>query len=93
MVSALQNGQTDVLNRLVGVNEQGFTPDVARYFLKLDFLETDHERMAELAEKAQLGELTPLEKAEMETYNQFGHLLAILQLRARRVLKQAGLSP
>jgi hypothetical protein len=61
--------------------------DVARFFLSLDFPESDRRRMSELAAKAQSGGLDPVEQAEIEDYRNLGHLLALLQLKARKVLK------
>jgi hypothetical protein len=45
------------------------------------------ERMDELAEKCNEGQLTPEEREEYETSIRFANYLAILQSKARRLLK------
>lgn len=61
----------------------------ARYFLRLRFPPRDVRRMNSLAMKARDGTLTQAEDEELEDYIQVGHLLGILQSRARQALKQA----
>ena len=53
---------------------------------KLSRLQCDpalDDRLAELAEKANEGELTPVEQAEYEGYIEANNLLAVLQAEAR----------
>jgi anthranilate/para-aminobenzoate synthase component I len=44
--------------------------------------------MNELAAKARSGTLTAAERVEVESYNRVGHLVAIIQARARQVLER-----
>ena len=45
------------------------------------------ERMSELAEKCNAGELSGTERAEYETCVMFGNFLGVLQAKARRKLR------
>jgi hypothetical protein len=63
-------------------------PPTARAILKLAFPSQERERMHELAAKAQEGQLTPEEHAEIEDYERVGTLLSILKSKARKVLKR-----
>jgi len=47
-------------------------------------------RVAQLARKCNEGELTAKERAEYERYVTVGNLIAILQAKARLLLKQSG---
>lgn len=68
-------------------------PDAARHILELDFRAEDRRRMNELAAKAQAGIITQEEQAEAENFNKVGHILALLQSRARVALKKADPRP
>jgi hypothetical protein len=52
----------------------------------LDFPESDKERMRELSAKARAGTLAAEEDAEAARYELIGHLLGIMQSKARRSL-------
>jgi hypothetical protein len=78
---------SSIWDRVISLSDQP-SAVAARAFMKLQFPETDLQRMRELAAKARRGALTPAEEAEAEAYEQFGCLLDILHSRARRVLKQ-----
>ena len=62
--------------------------EAARAIVKLDFGTTDRKRMNTLAEKARRGTLSKKEDEELESYIRVGHLLAIMQSKARKVLKR-----
>jgi hypothetical protein len=61
--------------------------EVARAIVKLGFDPADKARMNALAEKARQGTLTKSEDEELENYIRVGHLLSIMQSKARKVLK------
>jgi hypothetical protein len=65
------------------------TPEVARYLLAIDFTQEDRDRMRLLSEKARAGTLTKAEREEINGYEVVGHLVSILQSRARRSQKRA----
>jgi hypothetical protein len=63
------------------------TPESAKYLLSLKADSELAERLRTFAEKANEGELTAQERREYEAYLQADNLLAILQIKARRVLR------
>jgi hypothetical protein len=60
------------------------TPDVTRALVELRADDEQQARMAELAEKANEGVLTPAERHEYETAIRFANYLAIVQAKTRR---------
>jgi hypothetical protein len=67
------------------------TPDVARRLVALRASEELQARVIELGQKANEGLLTPKEREEYDAYISANDIVAILQAKARRVLKrQAG---
>jgi hypothetical protein len=75
------------LDRLVEPVVRTLTPEVAKAIAELRADPELQARMDELAEKSNEGELTPDERAEYETNIRFGNFLAIIQAKARRMLK------
>jgi hypothetical protein len=69
------------------------TAEAARYILKMGFRERDHKRMRQLSAKAQRGGLSDEERSELEEYIRVGHMLALIQSKARRCLKRHGQVP
>jgi hypothetical protein len=65
-------------------------PQAAREILGLDFSDADKARMHHLAAKARAGTLTSDEQVEIDNYERAGHLLNLLQSKARRSLKGRG---
>lgn len=77
----------EILARLIEPEKSGLDPGLARYLLTLEFRSIDVERMNVLAHKASEGDLTGAEAAELESYRHIGHLLALMQSKARASLK------
>ena len=75
------------LDRLVEPMVRTFTPEVAKALIRLRADPELQARMAELAEKCNEGRLTSEEREEYETSIRFANYLAILQAKARRLLK------
>ena len=84
-----QDNTSDVaiLNRVLEPGKPTFSPQAARDILALDFGPADKERMRQLSAKARAGNLTPHEQIEIDNYERVGHLLNIMQSKARRSLK------
>jgi hypothetical protein len=61
---------------------------LARHVLKLKFSDEDEQRMHALAEKNRAGGITGAELEELDSYIKVGDLLAVLQSRARKLLKR-----
>jgi len=78
---------TATLDRLVEPVVRIFTPEVARALIKLRADRQLQARMDELADKCTEGKLTSEEREEYETSIRFANYLAILQAKARKLLK------
>jgi F420-0:gamma-glutamyl ligase-like protein len=78
----------DVLLRVFDLPGRGMTRALAESILALDFPEGDAVRIEELNVRANEGELTDEEEAEMEAYTKINDLLAYWQSKARRALQQ-----
>lgn len=81
--------ETAIFERIVLPNEPGLTEPAARSILALGFAAEDRQRMQDLAEKSQAGQLSPEEQQEIDNYERVGHYLSILQSKARLSLRLA----
>lgn len=88
--SQIVTSEAAILDRIVQPDQPFFSPEAAQGILALDFNETDKERMHLLSAKAREGMLTPEEQATVNSYERVGHLLNILQSKARLSLKIGG---
>ena len=77
-----------ILNRAVDPNRLDMTQDAARFLLGLDFADQDHDRMAELSEKANQGFLSEDEGEELDTYIFLSDFFTLVQSKARQALKR-----
>ena len=85
----MKNGETaSVLDRLLDPITRCLTPESARSLVELRADAVAQARIAELAEKCDEGQITPDERREYETYVHVGNVLAILQAKARLLLRQ-----
>lgn len=73
-----------IFSRLLKFEKGDLAPDLARYVLTLGFEEADQNRMRELAERNQEGQLSLHEQEELQSYVKAGHLLALLHSKARK---------
>jgi hypothetical protein len=79
--------EVTILSRLF-LNGQGRARrEVARHLLSLGFSDEDKARMHELAVKNQEGRISPGELRELDGYVKAVDLLAILKLKARKLLR------
>jgi len=62
---------------------------IAKHILTLGFDDNDQQRMDTLAALNQEGTLTETEKQELMSYVKTGHLLALIQSKARLYLKHS----
>jgi hypothetical protein len=81
-------GEAGIWARLMAAPAKELTPQAAEYLLSISFGAADRERMERLAERSAEGALTEEEKAEYDGYLHVGNLLAVMQSRARAVLRQ-----
>jgi hypothetical protein len=77
-----------ILQRVIDPGQGSLPAEFARYVLTLDFPPADHERYAELADKAQRAALSVQEKAELDEYLDVNDFLMIVQSKARASLKR-----
>ena len=86
-VAGVDTSEVSILNRILRPGAATFSAEAARDILALDFDESDKARMRELSAKARAGTLTAEEDAAAGKYELIGHLLNIMQSKARRSLK------
>jgi hypothetical protein len=86
-LSTMNTSEVAILSRVLEPDKPSLTPEAARDLLALDFPPADKDRMRQLSAKARAGTLTPDEQAEIDNYERVGHLLNIIQSKARRSLK------
>jgi len=78
-----------VLDELLEPIGACLTPDVAERLAKLRAPESVQARMEELARKSDEGTLSNTEREEYEVFVSAGNFIAILQSKARRLLKDS----
>jgi len=83
------NTEAAILARVIESDTGAITPDVARYLLSMQLPRADEERVNELSAKARAGSLSEGEAHELDGYLHVGRLLAVMQSRARRLLKNS----
>jgi hypothetical protein len=81
------NTEAAILARVIEADPNEITPDVAEYLLSMQLPREDRARVDELSSKARSGSLTAAEASELDSYLHIGRLLAVMQSRARRRLK------
>ncbi|HEY7330738.1 MAG TPA: hypothetical protein VH592_24065 [Gemmataceae bacterium] len=79
-----------ILTRLVKPNRADFSPEVAEAILKLDFDQSDRDRMHELAVKNGEGHLTRAEEEELNSYLRIGYFVDLIRSKARISLTKHG---
>jgi hypothetical protein len=78
-----------ILERLLEPVSRSLNVEAARKLVRLKADAKTQARVAKLARKCNQGELTAKERAEYERYVTAGNLIAILQAKARLLLKQS----
>src|SRR5215472_12243261 len=84
------NTEAAILARVIESDATPITPEVARYLLSMQLPRADEERVNELSARARAGSLSEAEAQELDSYLHIGRLLAVMQSRARRALKDLG---
>lgn len=88
-MATIETSETAIFERLVLPNDPDLSEQAARSILAMAFSAEDRERMQQLADKAQAGQLSPDEQQMIDNYERVGHYLSILQSKARLALKDA----
>lgn len=87
------NTEAAILARILIESDQAeLSPDAARYLLSMKLPRDDEDRVNDLSAKARAGTLTEAEVQELDSYLHIGSLLAVMQSRARRLLKSLPVS-
>jgi hypothetical protein len=88
--TASRTSEAAIFARLWETENGRLSPELARHVLRLSFSEEDKARLHELAVKNQEGRILHQERDELDSYIKVGDLLAILQSKARQLLKKSG---
>jgi hypothetical protein len=83
-----QNSAAAIFARLWEGENGSLSVPVARHVLKLEFGAEDKARIQELIERNREGVLTNEERDELDNFVKIGDLTALLQSKARQLLKQ-----
>jgi hypothetical protein len=83
-----KTSELGIFGRLIKADDGDLAPEFARYLLTLGFEEPDQARMLELAERNQSESLVAEDREELDSYVKAGHLLAMLQSKARKSLRR-----
>ena len=88
MIATIADSRSEasILARVLEAQPRELTPGAAEYLLSIHFPDADAARMNELSDGAQQGTLTADEQQELDSYIHVGHLLALMQSKARRRL-------
>jgi len=78
--------EAEILAELLSPHRGGLSSAAAHDILGWQFSPYQKKRMRQLSEKARQGALTEAEDAEMDNYERVGHLIGILQSKARATL-------
>ena len=82
------NREPAIWARLMQTPGGELSPEAAEYLLSIRFGENDADRMGQLAERSESGELTDEERAEFDSYLHVGNLLAVIQSKALLALRR-----
>ena len=88
MAETTTTSEAAIFSRVLEADNIMLSPEAARSLLALDFSTADRQRMNRLAAKARKGSLSADEDRELDNYINVGHLLTILQSKARKCLKR-----
>jgi hypothetical protein len=89
MIRIMKTLDPPVLDRLLDPVGRILTPDMARNLVKLRFDRKAQARIDRLARKCNDGKLTDAERSEYETYVYVIDFIAILEAKARALLKRS----
>jgi hypothetical protein len=87
-ITEIPTSDAAILRRIFEPEKPTLSIAVARVILGLDFNEADKALMRQLSSKAKLGTLTSEEQAAANSYERVGHVINILQSKARKSLKR-----
>jgi hypothetical protein len=80
--------ELDILSEVIEEGAGNLSPEVAAAVLKWRFSRRACVRIAELSERNQRGELSELEREELDRYLRVGSLVNLVQAKARLALQE-----
>jgi hypothetical protein len=87
-MAGMKAPNASILDRLLDPVGKALTPEVARKLVDLRFDRKTQAQIERLAKKANAGEMSDAERRDYETYVDTIDFIAILQAKARAVLRQ-----
>jgi len=87
-----RSSEVAIFGRLLSNHKGKMSPALARYVLTLGFDSKDQERICDLVDRNQRGNLSNDERDELMNFVKAGHLLALLHSKARQALKKRKVS-
>ena len=91
MATATPSNKSDLLQSLVFPFDEDLDPRAARSLLRIRFDREATKRINQLLRKNQRGLISAEERIVLEKYLRMGKFIDVLQAKARRALKEAGL--
>ena len=88
MSAQLESSEAAILSRVIQPDSGDWPQAAAEAILRIGFNETDRERMQQLADRSESGTLTDEERTEFDSYLHIGNLIAVMQSKARLVLRR-----
>lgn len=89
MSTASPISEADIFADVIGLDDDKFTPDVARSVLQWKFTDRASNRMSDLADRNNKGTITDVERDELECYLRVGSFINLVQAKARLSLKDS----
>lgn len=86
-VAVVDTSDVAILSRVIEPDKPSLSREAAQAILALDFTTADKKRMRDLSAKARQGTLSAEEKLAIDNYERVGHVINIMQSKARRSLK------
>jgi hypothetical protein len=87
--SVVDTFDTAILTRAMSPARGTLSRQAAQEILQWGFPPEDKQRMAELSAKVRRGELTSEEELEIDSYVRVGHIINLMQAKARLTITQA----
>ena len=84
--------ESDILHRLVFPFDRDLDPPAARSLLRIRFDRQATKQINQLLRKNQRGTISAEERMVLEKYLRMGKFIDVLQAKARKALREAGLS-
>ena len=92
MATTIPPTESELLDRLVFPFDQDLDPPAARSLLRIRFDRQATKQINQLLRKNQRGTISAEERMVLEKYLRLGKFIDVLQAKARKALKKAGLS-